>query len=621
MSDIREVKEGLKSRAREVAGMLLPGGEIEGDEYVVDPGHGKIKVQIAGRKVGLWAHFGGLEGGDLIDLWRYAKGVSVSEAIAEASEFLGMPSRSSTVRGASLSSWSRPRTIADSHRPAGGDEAYEYLVCDRKISPDVLREYHILATNQGDTIVFPYLIGDKNKPELIMQKLRPAVHGGTPKPGGRNMQPILFGWHTASPEDRECLITEGEIDALSGATYGLPMPVLSVPFGGGGGNKQKWVDEDWDRLAQFETIYLGLDCDREGDAGAQEIARRLGMHRCHRVKWPEGIKDLNECLVRGVLLDTIKDCLTISEGYGPEGLKRVEEYRDKLSRLFSPEEEEGCVSLPWKKLEDQFLVRPGELTVWSGATGSGKSQVLAFCSCYWIESGAQVLVVSMEMRPERTLKRMTRQIVGDPNPTEDQIDRAVEFMSGKYSGGEVYLLDRQGRLDMPELMDIMTYARRRHGCSQVIVDSLMRLGIGVEDWSGQADAALRLAQWAMDERAHVHLVCHNRKQGNNTDAIMGTDGIKGAGEIGFNASNHIEIIRNKKVEEARDAIERGDHATERDEAMADGYGVLLAVHKQRNGDWEGSVGIEFEKQSFQYPEERDMLPIPFLPGLKVIPYG
>lgn len=51
---------------------------------------------------------------------------------------------------------------------------------------------------------------------------------------------------------RVCLITEGEIDALSWAAYGYH--TLSVPFGGGSGNKQRWIDSDFDRLQRFERI-------------------------------------------------------------------------------------------------------------------------------------------------------------------------------------------------------------------------------------------------------------------------------------------------------------------------------------------------------------------------------
>ena len=66
---------------------------------------------------------------------------------------------------------------------------------------------------------------------------------------------------------REVTITEGEIDALTAWDYG--MPALSVPFGGGGGAKQRWIEAEYDRLCRFEVIYLALDMDREGNIAAE----------------------------------------------------------------------------------------------------------------------------------------------------------------------------------------------------------------------------------------------------------------------------------------------------------------------------------------------------------------
>jgi hypothetical protein len=52
------------------------------------------------------------------------------------------------------------------------------------------------------------------------------------------------------------------------------------------------------RFLPFERIYLVYDNDKQGDEGAAEVVRRLGYHRCWRVRLPK--KDANECLVSGV---------------------------------------------------------------------------------------------------------------------------------------------------------------------------------------------------------------------------------------------------------------------------------------------------------------------------------
>lgn len=67
---------------------------------------------------------------------------------------------------------------------------------------------------------------------------------------------------------------------------------MSVPFGGGKGAKQKWIESEFDRLQRFERIFISTDHDGPGDEAADEIASRLGRHRCLRVCRPAQRIDL-----------------------------------------------------------------------------------------------------------------------------------------------------------------------------------------------------------------------------------------------------------------------------------------------------------------------------------------
>ena len=84
-----------------------------------------------------------------------------------------------------------------------------------------------------------------------------------------------------------------------------------MPYGGGGGNKQRWIESDYEDLLRFEKIYLVLDDDEQGDLAAEEIARRLGRHRCLRVRLPK--KDANECLMCGVPREEIAAAIDSAE--------------------------------------------------------------------------------------------------------------------------------------------------------------------------------------------------------------------------------------------------------------------------------------------------------------------
>src|SRR5204863_5984351 len=84
-----------------------------------------------------------------------------------------------------------------------------------------------------------------------------------------NCEPCLFGWQAIPFITRKIIITEGEIDAMSLYQYGKP--ALSVPFGGGAGDKQKWIEYEFDKLAAFDEIFLCLDQDKEGQTAVKEI--------------------------------------------------------------------------------------------------------------------------------------------------------------------------------------------------------------------------------------------------------------------------------------------------------------------------------------------------------------
>lgn len=84
-----------------ILGRLLPGGRVQGGEYVVrnplrrDNRPGSFKIRIAGRRAGVWADFAtGDAGGDIISLVAYVDGVSQYEAARRLARLLGIPERS-----------------------------------------------------------------------------------------------------------------------------------------------------------------------------------------------------------------------------------------------------------------------------------------------------------------------------------------------------------------------------------------------------------------------------------------------------------------------------------------------------------------------------------------------
>lgn len=586
MSDITTIKRMLADRAQAVAEMLLPGGRKEASEWRAGSVSGEkgqsLGVHLAGAKAGIWQDFATGEGGDLLDLWVAAKGGTLAQAIDDARAWLGI-TRPEPYREPKKSFQRPPRPECSVPKA----RVMDYLTVDRNIQPSVLAMYRI--GERGDEIIFPFLLPDG---VLALVKSRKAEDGASPKPTTANCEPVLFGWQAIPPTAREVVITEGEIDALSWASYGYP--AMSVPFGGGKGGKQSWIENEYDRLARFEKIYISTDMDKPGDEAADEIASRLGRHRCYRVMLK--CKDANACLVEGYGKFAMDEAVATAKSLDPEGLKRATDFTADVVHLFWPAHDEPVgYSTPYGKIRDKLIFRPAEVTLWTGASGMGKSQILSDCIPHWIMQGSRICLASFEMKCAQTLKRMCKQAGGVERPTEQYIERIIDWLDHG-----LILYEKVGKSGVEPLLEVFEYARAKYGCDQFIIDSLMRLGIAGDDYTGQEKAMFRIVDWAIQNNVHVHLVAHARK-GEKGQGAPETEDVKGAMEIGANAFNIISIWRNRKHEEELGAAE--DEASKAE--LEEKPGVILNVAKQRNGDFEGKIGLWFDQDTYRYHSSFD----------------
>lgn len=588
MTDITEIKRLLAQSAQSVAEMLLPGGRKNGAEWECGSISGEkgqsLKVHLTGAKAGRWADFATNDSGDLLDLWGAVRGVPLSDALTQAKSWLGITDPQHF----------KPRQEAAYTRPpkpnctAPRNKVRDYLTQDRNLPESVLQAYRI--GEQGDDIVFPFLLPDG---VLALAKVRKAEDGGKPKPTAANCEPILFGWQAVPPEAREIIITEGEIDALSWAAYGFP--AMSVPFGGGKGEKQKWIESEFERMERFEKIYISTDMDKPGDEAAEEIASRLGRHRCYRVILP--LKDANACLVDGIPAAQMTLAIQRAVNLDPEGLKSPTDYADRLKQLFWPEEGVRVgYTTPYGKLGNKLVFRPGELTLWTGATGSGKSQIISDCCPHWVLEGSRICVASFEMHPAQTLRRMVKQAGDVDRPTVDYLNRILDYLDNG-----LLLYERVGKSGVTPLLEIFDYARAKYGCDQFVIDSLMRLGIAADDYAGQEKAVFQIVDWTIRHNVHTHLVAHARK-GEKGQGAPESEDVKGAMEIGANAFNIVSVWRNRRHEEEMKAAQEG---SELQRELQEKPGVLLNVAKQRNGDFEGKVGLWFDQETYRYNSSHD----------------
>jgi hypothetical protein len=293
----------------------------------------------------------------------------------EAGDWAGVPADAGTVIRKPKREYRRPERPAGVRKVAEKSPVMAYLTDERKLPAEALAAYRVAEAGQvsgqeGPWIVLPFI--DPAGELLGIKYLH--LHRKDGKKIIRaeaDCQPSLFGWPAIPPDARTVVITEGEIDAMTMWAYGFP--ALSVPFGGGGGNKQQWIEHEWDNLDRFDKIYLCMDSDEAGREAAREIAQRLGLHRCYNVNLP--YKDANACLSVGAPVEEVKLYLESADTFDPQELRSALLYVDDVIDEFYPT---GGVrpgfDLPWTRQHaPPIRLGRGELSIWTGINGHGKA--------------------------------------------------------------------------------------------------------------------------------------------------------------------------------------------------------------------------------------------------------
>lgn len=254
------------------------------------------------------------------------------------------------------------------------------------------------------------------------------------------------------------------------------------------------------------------------------------------------------------------------------------------------------VVMPWQKLREMFSFRPGEVTVYAGQNGSGKSMITGMIALQLIAQKRSVLIASFEMKPTTTLQRMVRQFSGSQFPNVDDYQRFASWAENK-----LWFYDRQGEASREQVIGVGNYAARELKMQDFFIDSLMKCVKGEDDYNAQKDFVSDCTNLARDTDLHVHLVHHIRK-GQTDEAMPQKVDMKGSGSIADQVDNVFMVWRNKKKERLLEAGQTVDPA-EPD--------AMLLCEKQRNGEFEPRLRLWYDRTSQQFLEKPGANPYRF----------
>lgn len=435
------------------------------------------------------------------------------------------------------------------------DKAAQYIQL-RGLTLDTADKFGLSCDANG-VLVFPYYLNEQdyqNKKATFVKYRKPEKL----KKGERKMwreadtEPILFGMHLCGGKDM-LFVFEGEFDAMCGyQSSNGEYDCVSVPSGC---EDYTWIDTCYEWLGQYEKISVFADNDDAGSKMLAELANKLGNVYEPNIELYKGCKDCNEILVRHgeSQVKAIMDSMTVIPVSGLLNLAEVE--RIDLTQI--PRTLTGMPSID----AQTGGMLAGDLSIWTGKRGEGKSTFLGQLVLEAVNQGANVCVYSGEIPAYRYRYWLDIQAAGSDivKKREDvKTGRTIYYVPDKYQpliekwyNGKIWLYDnRIVQADEREtILNLFELAYKRYDCRVFIVDNLMTVNTSAkagEVMQVQADYAIRLRKLAEKLDVHVHLVAHPRK-----GDVNDSDDVGGLGVIPNIACNVFAIERYSEEDTVR----------------------------------------------------------------------
>ena len=416
----------------------------------------------------------------------------------------------------------------------------------------------------------------------------------------------LFGYHTLplDPAQRtQVVLCEGEYDAMA-VWQATGCPAVSLPNG-----CRSLPVQVLPLLEDFDKIYLWMDNDAPGQEGAEQFCKKIGQDRCYLVRPTkencglttttndDGVglpKDANDALRQGLDLNRI---LQDAQVVPHDSIVSFSELRDNvLHEIMYPEKYVGAPLPSLPKFTTLIKgLRRGELSVLTGATGSGKTTFLGQLSLDLAEQEMNVLWGSFEIKNTRLMHKLLQQHAREPLPAGDPaMAEKLEAIANRFESLPLHFLRFHGGSDVDDVLDAMDYAVYVNDVQHIILDN-MQFMISRQNSNSTFDkfdiqdvAIEKFRKFATDRNVHISLVVHPKKQEEDSKLSIAS------------------IYGSAKATQEADTVLILQH---------EGGKKFLDVRKNRFNGELGHIPIFFDRRSCRYSE---VPPVPFN-GKPIVP--
>ncbi|KAM5320259.1 twinkle mtDNA helicase isoform 1-T1 [Glossophaga mutica] len=411
-----------------------------------------------------------------------------------------------------------------------------------KVTDDTLRRFNVRYLRPARSLIFPWF--SPGSLGLRGLKLLQAESQGDrvryvettiPRPGAYHN---LFGLSLISRRDTEVVLTSSELDSLA-LNQSTGLPTLALPRGTG-----CLPPALLPYLEQFRRIVLWLGDDLRSWEAAKLFARKLNPKRCSLVRPGDQHPCPLEALNRGLNLSRILRSTLPAWHKSIVSFRQLRE--EVLGELSNVEQVAG---VRWSRFPDlnRFLKghRKGELTVFTGPTGSGKTTFISEYALDLCTQGVNTLWGSFEISNVRLARIMLTQFA--VGRLEDQLERYDEW-ADRFEDLPLYFMTFHGQQSIRTVIDTMQHAVYVYDICHVVIDNLQFM-MGHEQLSTDRIAAQdyiigAFRKFATESSCHVTLVIHPRKE--DDDKELQTASIFGSAKASQEADN-VLILQDRKL--------------------------------------------------------------------------
>ncbi|XP_026866208.1 twinkle protein, mitochondrial [Electrophorus electricus] len=348
----------------------------------------------------------------------------------------------------------------------------------------------------------------------------------------------LFGLHLVGHKDAEVVLTGSEVDSMAvSQVTGLPtvalprgvscLPPVLLPY-----------------LEQFRKVTLWLGGDMRSWEASKIFSRKLGLKRCSLIRPGELQPCPSEALIHG------RNLARIIKASIPAAHKSIVSFKqlrdDVYGELINMEQVAG---IKWARFPELNRIlkghRNGELTVFTGPTGSGKTTFISEYALDLCMQGVNTLWGSFEIKNVRLAKIMLTQF--SMQRLEENLEQ-YDSWADKFEELPLYFMTFHGQQNVKTVLDAMQHAVYLYDISHVIIDNLQFMmgqeNLSVDKLAVQDHIIGAFRKFATHNSCHVTLIIHPRKE--EDDKELQTASIFGTAKASQEADN-VLILQEKKL--------------------------------------------------------------------------